>query len=267
MQARVGVICASWWGEDSFTGKNLPKLMDAAQSYGLQVCIHIEPFPGRNAQTTGQAIRSLIDKYGSHPAFFRSPDGGTRPVFFVYDSYLAPAKDWAELSSPTGKDTIRNSKYDSAVMGLWVKENDGKFMTEGHFDGFYTYFASDGFVYGSITKNWPHLANLARANKLLFIPSVGPGYIDTRIRPWNTGTTRSREGGRYYDTMFEAAIGCSPRLISITSYNEWHEGTQIEPSVPKKIEGYTYENYQPLKPDYYLKRTAHWVNRFEQRTR
>src|SRR6476469_993854 len=100
--------------------------MDAAHGYGLQVCIHIEPFSGRNATTTGQAIRMLIDKYGSHPAFFRSPEAGNRPVFFVYDSYLTPAGEWTELLSPAGNDTIRKQKYDSAVIGLWVKENDGQ---------------------------------------------------------------------------------------------------------------------------------------------
>ena len=25
------------------------------------------------------------------------------------------------------------------------------------------------------------------------------------------------------------------RLVSITSFNEWHEGTQIEPAVPRQI--------------------------------
>ncbi len=89
MEARVGVICASWWGEDSFTGKNLPKLMDAAHGYGLRVCVHIEPFPGRNAKTTGQAMRKLIEKYGSHPAFFRSPDAVRRFCLRFDDKKLA----------------------------------------------------------------------------------------------------------------------------------------------------------------------------------
>lgn len=162
----------------------------------------------------------------------------------MYDSYLTPASGWADLLSPHAKETIRNTKYNSAVIGLWVKENDGRFMTNGHFDGFYTYFAADGFVYGSTVRHWPKLASFARENKLLFIPSVGPGYIDTRIRPWNSRTTRSRDGGGYYDKMFEGAIDCAPALISITSYNEWHKGTQIEPAIPKTIDGYT---YQPVK--------------------
>jgi glycoprotein endo-alpha-1,2-mannosidase len=260
--ARVGVIGASWWGEETFTGKNLKPLMDAAHAHGLKVCIHIEPFGGRNAITTGNAVRKLIDEYGSHPAFFRSKEAGNRPVFFVYDSYLTPATEWAELLKPGGKESIRGTTYDSAMVGLWVKEGDGTFMTEGGFDGFYTYFAADRFSFGSTAKNWPQMAAFAREHKLLFIPSVGPGYNDTRIRPWNGGTTRSRDEGRYYDRMFEAAIRCKPDLISITSYNEWHEGTQIEPAIPKKLSDYIYKDYSPREPDYYLKRTAYWVERF-----
>ncbi|MCK5801618.1 MAG: alpha-mannosidase, partial [Lentisphaeria bacterium] len=101
-----------------------------------------------------------------------------------------------------------------------------------------------------------------RRHDLIFIPCVGPGYIDTRIRPWNSATTRSRDDGSYYDRMFKAAMDVEPPLIAITSFNEWHEGTQIEPAVPKTIEGYTYEDYAPLEPGYYLYRTRFWVDMF-----
>lgn len=49
------------------------------------------------------------------------------------------------------------------------------------------------------------------------------------------------------------------------SGHEWHEGTQIEPPVPKQIGGFTYLNYLPLAPDHYLNRTAYWVCEFEKR--
>jgi glycoprotein endo-alpha-1,2-mannosidase len=260
--AKVGVIAASWWGKDTFTGKNLPRLLDAAQRHGIKVCIHIEPFPGRNAATTRQAITYLIDAFGKHPALYRSPERANKPLFFVYDSYLIPPAEWASIFAKDGKQTIRGTPYDSTVIGLWVKQADGQSLIQGNFDGFYTYFASNGFTYGSSTKNWKTLAAFAREHHLLFIPSVGPGYVDTRIRPWNKSTTRSRKGGRYYDEMFKAAIDSQPELISITSYNEWHEGTQIEPAVPKKIASFTYQNYSPLEPQDYLKRTGLWAERF-----
>lgn len=260
-QAGVGVLCASWWGKDTFTDRALPALFKAAEEAGLKINFHIEPFPDRNARSTREAIAYLIGKFGNSPALHRLPNRGNRPVFFVYDSYLTPASDWATVLSKEGKQTLRGTENDAVFIGLWVKESEERFMLEGGFDGFYTYFATDGFTYASTIKNWPKLAQWARENKKLFVPCVAPGYIDTRIRPWNGVNTRDREAGAYYDRMWSAALGAAPELVGITSFNEWHEGTQIEPAVPKNIPGFTYLDYQPLPADYYLSRTAHWVKR------
>ncbi len=260
-QARVGVVCASWWGKDTFTDRALPGLFEAAEKAGLKVNFHLEPFPGRNATTTREAIAYLIGKFGRSPACHRLADRGNRPVFFIYDSYLTPANEWATVLGKAGAQTLRGTEADAVVIGLWVKEREEDFMLEGGFDGFYSYFATDGFTYGSTIRNWPRLAKWARANQLLFVPCVAPGYIDTRIRPWNGVNTRDRESGAYYDRMWSAAIRVSPDLVGITSFNEWHEGTQIERATPKEIPGFTYLDYRPLPTDYYLRRTAAWIGR------
>ena len=261
-RAKAGVICTSWWGKDTYTDKAVPRLLEAAARYNIKVCFHIEPFPGRNAQTTRESIVYIIDKYGSHSAFYRYGKEKSRPMFYIYDSYLTPAKQWKTILSPDGLQTIRNTKYDSVVIGLWVKENEQAFMTESQFDGFYTYFATDGFTYGSTIGNWPGLAEWAQQNDKLFIPSVGPGYVDLRIRPWNNVNTRDRQNGAYYDREFAAAIAAAPPIISITSFNEWHEGTQIEPAVPKQIPDFKYLDYSPGNPEYYLDRTGYWADRY-----
>jgi competence/damage-inducible protein CinA-like protein len=261
-RARVGVISTSWWGKNSYTDNAVPQLLDAAARHDIKVCFHIEPFPGRNAQTTRDAIVYIIDKYGSHSALYRYGKDKPRPMFYVYDSYLTPAKQWNTILSPDGPQTIRNTKYDSVVIGLWVKENEQAFMTEGNFDGYYTYFATNGFTYGSTIRNWPKLAEWAQQNDKLFIPSVGPGYIDLRIRPWNNANTRDRQNGAYYDREFAAAIALRPSIISITSFNEWHEGTQIEPAIHKEIPDFKYLDYTPHDPEYYLDRTRYWVDRY-----
>ncbi|MEI2726955.1 MAG: glycoside hydrolase family 99 protein [Verrucomicrobiota bacterium] len=260
-QAGVGVISVSWWGKDTFTDRALPGLFKVAEEAGLKINFHLEPFPGRNAATAREAIVYLSDKYGASRACHRLADRGDRPVFFVYDSYLTPAREWAEILTPAGRQTLRGTAADAVVLGLWVKEHEHRFMLEGGFDGCYTYFATDGFTFGSTISNWSRLADWARANRKLFVPCVAPGYIDTRIRPWNGGNTRDRESGAYYDRMWSAALGASAELVGLTSFNEWHEGTQIERAVPRQIPGFTYQNYQPLPADYYLDRTAHWVRR------
>ena len=261
-RSQVGVISTSWWGKNSYTDKAVPRLLDAATNHDIKVCFHIEPFPGRNAQTTRDAIVYIIDKYGSHPALYRYGKDNPRPMFYIYDSYLTAAKQWKTVLSPDGTQTIRNTRYDSVVIGLWVKEHEQAFMKEGHFDGYYTYFATDGFTYGSTIENWPELADWAQQNNKLFIPSVGPGYVDLRIRPWNNVNTRDRRNGAYYDREFAAAIAVNPQIVSITSFNEWHEGSQIEPAVPKKIPDFKYRDYTPHYPEYYLDRTSYWISRF-----
>jgi len=262
-QAGIGLLCVSWWGKDTFTDRALPGVFRAAEEAGLAVNFHLEPFPGRNALTAREAMRYLITNYGSSPAFHRLASRGNRPVIFVYDSYLTPASEWAEVLTAEGAHTIRGTGADAVVIGLWVKEHEEAFLLEGGFDGFYTYFATDGFTYGSTVSHWPQLAAWARANEQFFIPCVAPGYVDTRIRPWNGRNTRGRNAGAYYDRMWSAAVAVSPDLVAVTSFNEWHEGTQIEPAVPNHIEGYTYEDYRPLDPEFYLDRTLHWVRQLE----
>ena len=109
----------------------------------------------------------------------------------------------------------------------------------------------------------------ARKHNLLFIPSVSPGYLDTRIRPWNTKATRSRRKGSYYDLSwrtFQELQGL--KIVSITSFNEWHEGTQIEPAIEKSTAPaenqtytYRYQTYNPHSSDFYMLKTKDWIEK------
>ena len=55
----------------------------------------------------------------------------------------------------------------------------------------------------------------------------------TRTVAAQSPNTKDREKGKYYRRMWEAAIQHEADMVSITSYNEWGEGTQIEPAVRK----------------------------------
>ena len=207
-------------------------------------------------------MQYLIETYGTHPAFYRSPEHGNKPFFFIYDSYLTTEQEWATLLQPGGSISIRDTRYDAIMIGLWLSESAKDFMITSGFDGFYTYFASSGFTPGSTPANWNKMADWAVQHKKIFIPCVGPGYIDTRVRPWNSRNTKDRENGKYYDRMFVSAIASGAPYIGITSFNEWHEGTQIEPAIPFKAASFNYLNYQQKKPDYYLIRTKYWLRKY-----
>ena len=151
-----------------------------------------------------------------------------------------------------------NANFISLIIEI---QDTTKILSNG-FDGSYSYFASNGFTQASTNTNWKLLQNWATNNEMLFIPSVGPGYIDTRIRPWNNVNTKGRESGEYYNDQFLYAILSEPEIISITSFNEWHNGTQIEPAKYVLKNNISYENYYPLQPDY-LQKTKFWSQFFE----
>lgn len=259
-QAGVSVIILSWWGDSDFGTSSVPIFMDKAAKIGLKVNFHIEPIYHSAAEFL-QVVKQLDQRFGQHPALYHYQG---KPLYYVYDSYKMPISEWQKVLLPKGELTVRGKTYDANFIGLWVDEGEESFFLNSGMDGFYTYFAVDGFVYGSTTKNWPYLAKWAKQHNKLFIPSVGPGYADDRIRPWNKKNFRAREAGKYYDAMFKKAIAVAPTFIGVTSFNEWHEGTQIEPAIEKQVGDYKYLDYSPLAADYYLKRTHYWSERFQQ---
>ena len=258
--AGIGVVAISWWGEGSFSVRSVDTYLDIADKYGLKIAFHIEPIYKTRDEFLNH-LKYITAHYAQHPAFYKLHN---KPFYYLYDSYKLNYRIWQSMLNPDSTATIRNTPLDGVFISLWTLRLDGEFTVKSGFDGFYTYFASDGFVHGCTTSNWPAMAAFAKEHNLIFVPCAGPGYLDTRIRPWNAKNTKGRENGQYYEQMFMKAVGVHPDFIGITSFNEWHEGTQIEPAVPKKIDGYRYEDYgKNTDPYFYLKKTKSLVNLFD----
>jgi glycoprotein endo-alpha-1,2-mannosidase len=267
-QAGVGVVVTSWWGIGSYEDQAVPMLLDSAAAHGLKVAFHIEPYRGRTPDSVKGDIAYIYNRYGRHPAFFRVSRptrygswANPRGVFYIFNSLATPANEWRAML-----DSIRGTSLDAFVL---AQTSDARLIDSGHFDGLYTYdvFNVDGSFFQGV--------NQAVVNRgAVFAPSVGPGYIDTRAV---AGSTRNkpRLNGATYDQMWQRAIASGAEWITITSFNEWHEGTQIEPAVPKSIPGFTYLNYEGAyglrgaqAELAYIERTRQMVDLFtERRTR
>lgn len=264
-EAGIGVVVVSWMPKN-FTESDanlLPLIFEKASKHKLKVALHVEPYPGRNPINLRDHLRQFLHEYGNHLALYRIKKPLTNkqvPVVYIYDSYLIPDQAWRELLSIKGNLSVRDTDLDAIYLGLLV--DDKYHIKKSQFDGFYTYFATNSFTYGSTWKNWFNLSKFAVQNGLIFVPSVGPGYADTRVRPWNGPNTRIRRHGHYYDVGWRSAINNNANYVSITSFNEWHEGTQIEPAIPYNADGFTYLDYQPEGPFYYLNLTKVWVEEF-----
>ncbi|KAJ8314935.1 hypothetical protein KUTeg_007085 [Tegillarca granosa] len=269
----AGVVVVSWYppNESDDHGKDpdkvIPTILDIADQFSLKVTLHIEPFKGRNHKTLRENLKYILDSYGKHPAFYKCYHADKEkhlPMFYIYDSYLTEHYQWSKIFTPQGNLTVRHTDLDAIFIGLVVENHHISELYKGGFDGVYTYFATDGFSFGSSWKNWPYISQTAKSRHMFFIPSVGPGYIDTNVRPWNVLNTRSRQGGRYYLQSISAALSNNPDYISVTSFNEWHEGTQIEPAVPMKHDNLIYLDYGSRGPKFYLKMTKYLVKKFSE---
>jgi len=62
--------------------------------------------------------------------------------------------------------------------------------------------------------------------------SVWPGFDDGPVQGWCTSTRQiDRANGKLYNNTWVAAIQNKPTWIYIITFNDWNEGTIIEPSV------------------------------------
>lgn len=72
----------------------------------------------------------------------------------------------------------------------------------------------------------------ARERGLRLVPNAMPGYDDTPLRGTERVTINRRRGAFYRESWEVAAtfVGPDQPLLFVTSFNEWHEGTEIERS-------------------------------------
>jgi hypothetical protein len=253
-QSGAGTIVYSWWGQGSYEDKLVPAVLAAAAQHGIKVNWHIEPYGGRTAASTVADIQYINSHYGSSPAFYRDPDHGNRPAFYIFQSLHIG--DWSALDQVNAANIVLAQTTDVSKVA--------------HFGGMYTY---DGIA-GATGSGWQNVGAYCHANGMVWSPSVAPGYIDDRAVPGNTTPTLDRANGNTYDKEWSRAItpatGGNPDWVSVTSFNEWHEGSMIEPATatpPTAIPYLTYNGAYgtsgTASETAYLDRTRYWVSKFD----
>jgi glycoprotein endo-alpha-1,2-mannosidase len=230
-RAGIGEVVVSWWGRGTPVDERLPAVIEAARAHGVETAAHLEPYGGRTIEGTALDI-----------AYLRTL--GIRD-FFVYRATDFPATEWQPLTA-----SLSGTR-------LFAQTPLAGYAKTGGFQGIYTY---DTLTYGG--RTFARICNAAHRQGLLCAPSVGPGYSADRA----TGDSRvlDRRRGGTYDSMWKAAVRASADVVSVTSFNEWNEGTQIEPACSR--EGYaSYDGAWGLRgkaaEGAYLSRTGYWTSR------
>ncbi|HHY55077.1 MAG TPA: SH3 domain-containing protein [Chloroflexi bacterium] len=218
--AGIDALVVAWYGPNGAgnqTEPNLAALLDEAAARGFKIAALFEtdsPFLGSVEATTG-ALQHLLSVHANHPAYLRV-DG--RPVVFFWRPGLYGVETWA---------AIRN-QVDPNHGAFWVSEGVDTSLL-AIFDGHHLYSNTWNPPSDLLATNRKFAARTDAAGGL-WVATVMPGYNDVKIRP-GSGFAQDREGGAYYARSWQAAIDSGADWVIINSFNEWPEGSYIEPSV------------------------------------
>src|SRR5207237_10781019 len=70
------------------------------------------------------------------------------------------------------------------------------------------------------------VCGFARQRALACAPAASPGFQAIRSSAGANTIVVPRNDGARYDSQWQGVIAAAPDFAAITSYNEWHEGSQ-----------------------------------------
>jgi hypothetical protein len=222
--AGIDAFLVAWYGPGggNQTEPNLAALLEEAAARNFKIGILFEtdsPFMGGTGAVTS-ALQHALSVHAGQPAFLRV-DG--RPVLFFWRPTLYGVDAWR---------TIR-SQADPGYGSIWIGEGVNTAYL-AVFDGHHLYSNTWNPPADLTATNQKFAGQVAAARDgqgsyKFWVATVMPGYNDVRIRP-GSGFARDREGGAYFERAWQAAIASNPNWIVLNSFNEWPEGSYIEPS-------------------------------------
>ena len=221
--AGIDALVQSWYGpqeNNNQTETNFRVLLDMAAANGLRAAVDFETtgpfFPNRGSVL--DALRYLLTVHAQHPAYLRYEG---KPVIFFWRQQRFSVDDWIEIRSQV--DPGRNS--------LWIAEGVD-ISYQAVFDGHHLYSIAWSPDVGHTLADWSSRVRRYESQNgadRLWIATTMPGYNDTRTDRADAFAV-DRRSGAYYRETWSAALASQPDWVVITSFNEWVEGTMIEPS-------------------------------------
>lgn len=222
--AGLTALVQSWYGPQvdfNQTETNFRLLLDISAQQGFQAAVDVEVYSPffNNLGDVQNALATLLSTHTQHPAYYRY---NGKPVVFFWKQERFSVADWAAVRAAVDPN---RSTY-------WIAEGvDLAYLDV--FDGHHLYnIAWAGDVYAEANK-WPPRIRQAEERlgvDKLWIATAMPGFDETHLNRAHQNY-RARQNGQFLRESFAAAAASQPDMIVITSFNEWIEGSHIEPSV------------------------------------
>jgi hypothetical protein len=228
-----------WYGPGSDVDQVVPMLLDEAERVGMKIAICYEEKlnwqPYRNptsradiVETAIQDLTYVVDHYANHPAYLKR---NGEPFIFQFNfwgsdelgvSHILPA-EWQAIFEALSQPIVYarqnlNPEYHPTIEGnyiWWTKDTT-------YLEDFADYSRS-----------------MVDSGKLdFFMNMIAPGFDDSGVNGWGHGSRAlPREGLSTLRDTFERSVRGAPEVIQIVTWNDFNEGTAVEPTLGQ---GYQY---------------------------
>jgi len=250
-------IC-SWWGPSSWEDQTIADYI-APELDGSQVtfCLFYESagllnmqngrieFDAQRTAAFRQHFQYIADQFFDEPAYYKI-DG--RPVVYIYLTRTFVGAYQAAIDSV--RQDMAALGYDIFLIGdevFWGTPNAERISTldaitayNMHGPSEYDGYPADTKFIDKVAVEYRSYQFMAGFSKTAFIPKIMPGFNDRGVRlatnhyvipnqvhPDSSATSTFE----HFAKMAQEFIDPSLNALCITSFNEWHEDTQIEPTV------------------------------------
>ena len=201
----------------------------AVRGTTVHITAGVEPQTYPSADALAQRLSTMLARDAADPGFLRYRG---KPVIVFWRPPAVPT--YPGQSAQQTWQTIRD-KVDPNRSSIWIAEGGDTNAATGTlsympaFDALHLYSMAWSADPAGALGGWANRLRGYDASKLWVATVMPGGYYGTGSDP-SQWSYRDRQGGAYYRTAWQGAMGTNPAMVIITSYNETKERTEIHPA-------------------------------------
>ena len=229
----------SWFGtgpEAAYHEMSLQLLLEEAERRGFKVSILWEQAPGEGQHQIDRAVFELsyaLGRYGKSRSWLKV---NSKPAIFAYERVQRqmPMEAWPEVIQRA------RAKVGDFILvgdGFHLQEN-GDYLFDGvgsfDFEFMPAHLKAEPGKYITEFQEWAdqqyqESAKMRRSHGRITLLALIPGFDNSKSSP--VRLKMDRGDGQIYRVLWDSALRAKPDWIVVSSWNEWPEGSEIEPSL------------------------------------